>query len=146
MLRVFIVASVIVAVCVLIHITGMVLLAEWLIDRRASLERHSALWRLALVLVMVFAITVVLHLTEAAIWAAFYWWWSLFPDYETSLYYSLTCYTTMGFGDVVLPEKWRLLGGIEGFSGVLLCGLSTAFIFVIVSALLEIRAKHSNES
>ncbi len=146
MLRVLVIAFAIAAVCVLIHISGMVLLAEWLIERRAMLERQTKLWRLASVLALVFAITVLLHLTETAVWAAFYWWWSLFPDYETSLYFSLTSYTTMGFGDVVLPQKWRLLGGIEGFSGVLLCGASTAFIFVIVSTLLEIRTKQMNES
>ena len=46
---------------------------------------------------------------------------------------------TEELGDVVLPKTWRLLGGVEAISGALLCGLSTAFIFVILTALLKIR-------
>jgi voltage-gated potassium channel len=130
---------------VLIHITGLVSLAEWLMDRREKLERQTSLPRLTMVLILVFAVTVTLHLAETAIWASFYQWWNLFPDYETSLYFSVTSYTTMGFGDVVLPQRWRLLGGIEGFSGVLLCGVSTAFIFIIVNFLLQARSKQTDE-
>ena len=44
-----------------------------------------------------------------------------------------------GFGDVVLPQRWRLLSGIEGISGVLLCGLSGAFIFAVINALFQRR-------
>ena len=127
----------------LIHITGLVMLFEWLMDRREKLERQTSLPRLTLVLILVFAVTILLHLMEAAIWASFYQWWDLFPNYETSLYFSLTSYTTMGFGDVLLPQRWRFLGGIEGFSGVLLCGVSTSFFFVIVNVLLQARAKQN---
>ena len=98
-----------------------------------------------LLLIMVFAIIILLHLTETAIWAAFYYSWNLFPDFETSFYFSLTSYTTIGYGDVVLPQKWRWLGGIEGISGVLLCGLSTAYIFVVLNSLFQIRTKQSDE-
>jgi hypothetical protein len=54
---------------------------------------------------------------EIAIWAAFYFGNSLFSDFETALYFSTTSYTTIGFGDVVLPRAWRMLGGIEGVTG-----------------------------
>jgi voltage-gated potassium channel len=138
-LRELLVASGIVAVCVVIHVIGMVILIEWLLDRRTTLERNNGMTQFTLLMILVFAIVILLHLVETAIWAAFYSWRSLFPDYETSLYFSLGSYTTIGYGDVVLPQRWRLLGGIEGVSGVLLCGLSTAFIFAIVNALFQIR-------
>ncbi|HEY6186312.1 MAG TPA: potassium channel family protein [Pyrinomonadaceae bacterium] len=139
MLRELIFASGIVAICIVIHITGMVILAEQLIDRREWIQRQTSLMSHTLLLIAVFAVIILLHLSETAIWAAFYQWQRLFPDYETSLYFSLGSYTTIGYGDVVLPQRWRLLGGIEGISGVLLCGLSTAFIFVIVNAVFQIR-------
>lgn len=139
MLTELITAFGIVAVCLVIHITGMVTLAEWMLRRRAMLGKQPSLARSILMLINAFAFIIVLHLVETAIWAAFYQWQKLFPDYETSLYFSLGSYTTIGYGDVVLPQRWRLLGGIEGVSGVLLCGLSGAFIFVIVSALFQSR-------
>lgn len=139
MLRELLVAFGIVAACVVIHTTGLVILIDWLLDRRTTLERKTGMTQFTLLLILVFAIVILLHLAETAIWAAFYSWRSLFPDYETSFYFSLGSYTTIGYGDVVLPQRWRLLGGIEGVSGVLLCGLSTAFIFAIVNALFQIR-------
>lgn len=132
-------AFAIVTICVLMHTTGMVMLIEWLLGRRARFERQPRKTHYTLLLIAVFAVIILLHLAETAIWAAFYSWHNLFADYETSFYFSLGSYTTIGYGDVVLPRRWRLLGGIEGVSGVLLCGLSTAFIFAIVNALFQIR-------
>ena len=122
----------------MIHTIGMAALTGWLLRWRRRIERHSNLTTSSLVLIMVFAVVIFLHLVETTIWAVFYFWRALFLDFETAMYFSLKTYTTVGYGDVVLPERWRLLGGIEGLSGVLLCGLSTAFIFAIVNALFQI--------
>lgn len=138
MLRPLIIAFAIVSICVVIHILGLTYLAEALVKQRPKLASMKTTGH-AVVILLVFAAIVVLHMLETAIWAGFYSAWSLFPDFETSWYFSLTSYTTIGYGDVTLPEKWRLLGGIEGFSGVLLCGLSTAFILIILNAMLTSR-------
>jgi hypothetical protein len=74
----------------------------------------------------------VTHLVEMAIWAAVFWWWGMLPDFETAAYFSSTSYTTVGYGDVVLPTKWRLLGPVEASVGVLMLGWSTAIIVAIV--------------
>lgn len=145
MLRVLIAAFIIVAICVVIHIAGIILLAEWLIDRRLENERRSGMLHYMILLIMLFGIIILLHLTQTGVWAAFYFSWNLFPDFETSFYFSLISYTTIGYGDVVLPENWRMLGGIEGISGVLLFGISTAYIYVVMNSLFQIRTKQSGE-
>ena len=146
MLRELLVAFGIVAVCVVIHTTSMVIFAEWLIDRRHLVAQRTDSSRNALRLISVFAFIIALHVTGTVIWAIFYYKQGLFQDFESSLYFSLSSYTTIGYGDVVLPGGWRLLGSIEGLSGVLLCGLSTAFIFAIVNSLLQMRTrKQSND-
>src|SRR4051794_30843649 len=61
-----------------------------------------------------------LHLAEAAAWAALYYLSGSLPDGETALYYSLTSYTTVGYGDVVLPADRRLLGPVEAATGILM--------------------------
>ena len=138
MLSVLLLSFLIVGVCVVIHTAGLVLLAQRILDRRAALERMGS-WGHGGVMFVVFAAVITLHMTETAIWAGFYQWWGLFADFETSWYFSLTSYTTIGFGDVTLPQRWRMLGGVEGISGVLLCGVSTAFIFVILNAMVSSR-------
>jgi hypothetical protein len=73
-----------------------------------------------------------LHFAEAAIWAAAMLWWDAMPDYSTALYYSLTSYSTVGYGDVLLPDSARLLGPIESVLGVMMMGWSTAVIVAVV--------------
>lgn len=145
MLRELFSAFIIIAVCVVIHTTGMVILFGWLLRRRSAIEKHSSLPSYALLLILVFGFVILLHLGETGIWAGFYYKRGLFEDFETSFYFSLGSYTTIGYGDVVLPQRWRLLGGLEGISGVLLCGLSSAFIFVVVNALFQIRIQNNRE-
>lgn len=117
-------------------------MAEWLLRRRREyLEQQGARMRYAILLVLLFLGIMLLHVLETSLWAVFYYSRSLFADYETSLYFSLTSYTTIGYGDVLLPQKWRLLGAIEGVTGVLFCGISTAFIFAVMTAMLQGRLR-----
>jgi voltage-gated potassium channel len=149
MLKELVVAFAIVAVCVLLHVATIVFLADWMLDHRDKREQgDKQLGTLGymLLLIIAFAVIIVLHMLEVAIWGVFYFGHSLFQDFETSLYFSITSYTTIGFGDVVLPRAWRLLGGIEGVTGVLLCGLSTAFVFAIVNAMFQMRVQRRTNS
>ena len=90
---------------------------------------------------VLFSLIMFLHILETSLWAVFYYTRALFSDFETALYFSLTSFTTIGYGDVLLPQRWRLLGAIEGVSGVLLCGVSTAFIFAVITAIFQMRLK-----
>lgn len=131
------IAAAIVSICLVIHLAGILLMAGWLLRRREYLERIASRRRFAMLIVMLFAAIMLLHLIQTSLWAVFYYSQSLFSDFETSLYFSMVSFTTIGYGDVLLPRKWRLLGVIEGFSGVLLCGISTAFIFAVINAIFQ---------
>jgi hypothetical protein len=141
MLRELAISLLIVAVCLVIHTYGLVVLFEWLLCRRSAVEERQGLTQYIVLLIAAFTVILLLHVFETGIWATFYRWRNLFPDFETSLHFSLTSYTTIGYGDVTLPQRWRLLGSIEGISGVLLCGLSTAFLFALVNAMFQLRLK-----
>jgi hypothetical protein len=136
-----VVSFVLVSLCVVIHIVGLVLLAHRLIRIRPIADRELSVTRASALLISVFVSIVLLHLMEVFVWAVYYDLWSLFDDIETSWYFSLGTYTTIGFGDVVLPARWRTLGGLEGLTGVLLCGLSTAFLFAVVNRMFAIRTR-----
>ena len=139
MLTESITAFVMIGISLTIHTTGMVFLATPLVRWRAEIEQRVGVLYTTLLLIVVFAALMLLHLVENCIWAAFYYWWGVLGSYETSLYFSLSTYTTIGYGDVLLPQRWRLLGALEGISGVLLCGLSTAFLFSVVNARFQFR-------
>lgn len=64
-------------------------------------------------------------------------------DLPSAFYFSAVTYTTTGYGDRVLPEEWRLVGGVEALTGILMCGWSTGFFFAVVSRMLEQASKQA---
>ena len=147
MLTKIVIAAAIVSVCLVIHGAGILLMAQWLFRRREDLERTASSRQFAVLIVTLFAGILFLHWIQTSLWAVFYYTQNLFSDFETSLYFSMVSFTTIGYGDVLLPRHWRLLGVIEGFSGVLLCGVSTAFIFAVINAMFQFRLRQrSNQS
>ena len=58
-----------------------------------------------------------------------------FKTLEDAVYFSTVSFTTLGFGDIVLKDHWRVLSGIEAANGIVLLGWSTAFLFEIMTAI-----------
>jgi voltage-gated potassium channel len=139
MVRQIIVAFILVSVNVSIHATGMVELFYWLIRSRVKIGKKSVPTSDIFLFIRIFAVIISLHLAQIAAWAGFYVLWGILENFETALYFSISSYTTIGYGDIVLPSEWRLLGGIEGVTGVLMFGWSTGAIFAVASRLLAIR-------
>lgn len=81
-----------------------------------------------------------LHLLKMIAWALAFTAVEMLPDLETSMYYSLMSYTTVGYGDVGPVQSWRLIGPLEAAVGVLMLGWSTGFIVVAVQ-----RTMNNNE-
>ena len=100
-------------------------------------EPGARFWPWTRIFVFAAAWLVLLHLAEIAIWAFFYHWRGAMPDLTSAFYFSAVTYTTTGYGDLVLPESWRLVGGVEALTGILMCGWSTGFFFAVLSRLLE---------
>jgi len=68
-------------------------------------------------------------------WALAFWGIGAFEGLERALYFSMVSFTTLGFGDVTLPQNWRLLSGIIAANGLILFGLNTAFLIEILDRL-----------
>jgi voltage-gated potassium channel Kch len=128
---------VLLAVCVAIHAGGLSAALRWI---PRDLDRYARFWNRTRLFVVVAAWIIVLHLLEITAWAVFFVWQGAMPDLPSSLYFSAVTYTTTGYGDVVLPQDWRLLGGVEALTGILMCGWSTAFFFAVIERLLDLRA------
>jgi Ion channel len=125
------IASCLVAITVTIHAVGLGTMLSHAFRSKDQLE--TRFWPITWLLIRIAWLLIVIHLFEIAIWALFFWWQKCLPDVESSFYFSGVTYATIGYGDIVLPQEWRLFGPVEGLTGILMCGLSTAFFFVIVS-------------
>ena len=135
-MRLVVLAVALLATCVIIQSVGMLVLIHWLVRVRRVLESPSMPRRVALLLRLFLGI-VLLHLIQVGLWAVAFWHAQQLPNLETALYFSIATYTTIGFGDVVVGPGWRVLAGIEGLTGILLLGWSTAFVFAVVNRMYE---------
>jgi hypothetical protein len=135
------IACVLMAICVTIHAGGMTAALE---NLRHLLIAARTFWRRTWLFITVAVWIVLLHLVEMSVWALVYFWNGAIEDLQSAFYFSAVTYTTTGYGDVLLPHDWRLAGGVEALTGILMCGWSTAFFFAIVSSLHEQHTRINN--
>ena len=123
------------SVCVVIHAAGLAAALRWLRAQRAGAQwlRSTGLF------VKIAGWILFLHLSEIGIWAWFYLAQGAMPGMQAALYFSGVTYTTTGYGDLLLPTQWQLLGAVEALTGILMCGWSTAFFMAVVSRALDTR-------
>lgn len=89
-------------------------------------------WRASLALSVFVLWLFVATIIEVWLWAWLYQTTGAIEDLEEALYFSTVTFTTLGYGDVVLNEHWRLLGSFEAANGLYLFGWSTALVFAAV--------------
>jgi voltage-gated potassium channel Kch len=67
-------------------------------------------------------------LLESGLWAGFYLMVDALPTLEDAIYFSLVTFTTLGYGDITLDERWRVLAAFEAANGIIMFGWTTAII------------------
>jgi voltage-gated potassium channel Kch len=94
----------------------------------------------AAIILGLFVLWMFLGTVSASIaWAILYTQLGAISSFEESIYFSLVTMATLGYGDVVLAQPWRLLSGIQGANGSFLFGWSTALTFYAVQRIFEER-------
>jgi hypothetical protein len=118
---------------VVVHVLGLGLFNDTVVPalgRRAS-QPHST-GAFATVMGMTILVAICLHAIEAGIWAMAYWVLGALPDYRESMLYSLNSLTSYGHVNVFLVHRWQLMGALEALNGIILFGLTTAFLFAMI--------------
>jgi hypothetical protein len=89
--------------------------------------------KLITVLILAMLWTLMLMTVSVWIWAIALWALDIFLTIEASVYFSLVAFTTLGFGDILLPVEWRLLGGLAAANGLMIFGILTAMLVETLS-------------
>src|SRR3954462_8806041 len=140
MLRRFLGGGIISLGNIAIHAAVMALVVD--VVRRVGRWEHrqSSLW-LAAIMVATVAVLLVAHVGEVIIWSATYLIVDAVSPETDVLYFAFVNYTTLGYGDIVPVEHWRLLGPMTAMNGILLFGWSTAVIFDVLQKTMVLRAR-----
>ena len=128
----FVLGGTLMAVCLTLH--AIVLDRVAVVIRRLIADEHRppASHTRFVLLTAAAVVTFVSHVVQIWIWAMAILAVGEFENLETALYFSTASFTTVGYGDVVASSDWRLLGSFEAAVGMLLFGLSTAFLFDVM--------------
>jgi Ion channel len=97
------------------------------------------------VVALIILFSLVAHLIEIAMWAAVFMICGEFHDFGLAYYHSAVNYTTLGYGDVIMSPRWRLLGPLEAANGIMMFGVSTAMIFALILRLAQARFLDSKD-
>jgi hypothetical protein len=124
------IAFALMATCVVVHATGVTAVLR---SPRLQPDTQRRFWQWSWLFIRLATWIIFCHLVEITVWAMVYWWTQSMPSMQAALYFSAVTYTTTGYGDLVLPVEWRLVGGVEALTGILMCGWSTGFFFSVVS-------------
>lgn len=127
------------------HAVDAAVLIHWARVFIAREIKQLSPWRSAVLMIRFTTVMIVLHILQILLWAGFYRWHCL-PSWESSFYFSATSYSTVGYGDIVLPRVWRTLGPMESVTGVLTSGISVSGLFAIASRLVDGEAHSSTEA
>jgi hypothetical protein len=122
-----------IVVTVIFHVVGLTFINERInLARRFLRKRHNFLLAFAPVMGIGTLWVTLLHAVEAGIWASVYWFLGALPDGRSALLYSLGAMTTYGHASFYLAPHWQLMGTLEALNGVILFGLTTAFLFNMI--------------
>ena len=114
-----------------VHAIVMTLVVT-VVRRVGSWERRNASLWLASVMVATVGVLLMAHVAEVIVWSVTYLILDAAPSEADVLYFAFVNYTTLGYGDIVPVERWRLIGPITAMNGILLFGWSTAVIFEVL--------------
>jgi Ion channel len=132
-----------------IHALVMTVVVRVARVRAAWTASHPSLLLLA-VMIPTVSVLMVTHALEVAVWALGYLIFDAAPENADVMYFAFVNYTTLGYGDVLPVQPWRLLGPITAMNGVLLFGWSTAVIFEVLrktlARTLDLRERKANDT
>ena len=114
-----------------IHAGGMLLVSSLFqveVHRQIKYLRVFRVLRISSVVIMMFLASCL----EALVWAGMYLALNAMEGFEKALYFSMVTYSTLGYGDVVLHDRWRLLSAFESANGIIMFGWTTAIVIAAV--------------
>lgn len=137
MLRIFLVGAPVMIVCLLLQSIFVTISLRHYIKIRVPPKHPPSPFRNISLLAVVMLLVTVGSLLQVTLWAILFVALGEFDRFEPALYYSAVNFSTLGYGDIVMSERWRLLGPLEAFNGILMFGVSTALMTAAVNYVLR---------
>lgn len=122
-----------------IQIIAVVFMAQYLMKLNSLKDQKQSgfgfkSYVISIVLLMLFSGNMI----QMAMWAMLFEFLGEFSDFSTAFYHSVVNFSSLGYGDIIMSEKWRLLGALEASNGVLMFSLSAGALLAVMAYLFNI--------
>jgi hypothetical protein len=124
------------ACCLIIQCIVVGILLDVLVHMEKKGAIKITLFGISSVLSLTLAVLFVGNILQMIIWAGLFRVCGEFENFAQAFYHSVVNFSTLGYGDLVMSEKRRLLGALEATNGVLMVGLTASFLFLVLSTLM----------
>jgi hypothetical protein len=136
-----------IALTLAFHAAAVVMMGIVAVKVRLRLEtRRFVLWHLILIMICMVAMIglplAVALVIECGIWAAAYLWLGALDSPPDALLFSIDSMSTRGASGLTLERHWQLMGALESVNGMLLFGVSTAWLFTVAQGHWFMIAEH----
>ena len=132
---------------VVIHVFGLGVINEKVVRTLSrSTGRRGLVPRFAIVMGVAVLLMTALHGIEGVAWAAAFLFIGAVPDAKAGMLYSLNAMTTYGHESVSLAPQWQMMGALEALNGMLLFGLTTAFLFAMIQEVWPLAIRQGRRS
>jgi hypothetical protein len=122
-----------IVVTAIAHVLGLGLLEMGIEKGLGSFKRiRASLWTFVSVVGVTVLSATLLHATEAAMWAGAYLYLGALTNIRAAMLYSLSAMTSFGHAEIFLAGQWQMMGALESLNGMLLFGLTTAFLYATI--------------
>ena len=137
MIRIFLVGAPVMLLCLILQATFISLCLRHYGHFKVPPRHEPSPGHNIVLLAIVMMILTIGSLFQVAIWGSLFMLLGEFDQPEAALYYSAVNFSTLGYGDIVMSERWRLLGPLEAMNGILMFGVSTALMTATVNYVIK---------
>jgi hypothetical protein len=137
MIRQFAIGAVLLVLTTIVHATCMAIAIRT--TRMMHAERWGFHWLLTTVILTAGLVLMMFtaSILEAGMYAVTYVQLGAIRPFESAMYFSIVTFTTLGYGDVLVAEEWRILAATEAANGIIMFGWTTALIVNYVNRLKD---------
>lgn len=124
------IATFLIMITVIIHAGGMYLVMQKILNHDGPFRQRwqTHIYVVGITILLMFIVS----LLEVLVWAVAFLALDTLQNFEEALYFSMVTFTTLGYGDVLLHDRWRLLSSFEAANGIIMFGWTTAIVIAVV--------------
>ena len=128
---------------IFVHGIGIRIINQRFFESWIRVSEITPRWRINVLLAFTIGSLGTLHFLETLFWAVPGTASGLIPSMRDSYYFVLETYTTLGEGNVTLPNQWRLIGPIIAMSGLFTFGWTGSVLVNIMTEFGKVDRKRS---